>query len=368
MTDSSVSSPVRVLHVLSELRSSGAEVMLRCAGDRWEEHGIAADILALAPRVGPYAEELRAAGYRILHQKDNPPARLLRDFRSLVRTERYDVVHIHCERANFWLGVAARSAGAAVVQTLHSVFEFHNTLRAERMIQRRLAARSKAWAHVAVSPSVAANEQRRFGIRPQVIENWCDHVFVPPTAEERARARAAFGLPEGATVVVSVGNCAPVKRHETVLQAMAHPSCPSGLVHLHVGEEDEGRRERRIAERLGIADRVRFLGRTHPLPALHAADVFVMPSAREGAGVAAIEALAVGLPCVVADVPGLRDLADASPSVTLTSTEPEQLLRALARAKGATSPIRVGERFDVARGVAQYATVCHRVAAARHVR
>ena len=157
---------------------------------------------------------------------------------------------------------------------------------------------------------------------------------------------------------------------------MAHPDSPPHLVYLHVGEEEETRGEQRLAAQLGIADRTHFLGRRHPLQALHAADVFVMPSVYEGLGIAAVEALATGLPVVLADVPGLRDMARISPAALLTDTTPQDLLAAIVGAAGSTkrsswaSPhvAALRAQFGMARGVAHYARLYHQLAGSRVVR
>ena len=65
------------------------------------------------------------------------------------------------------------------------------------------------------------------------------------------------------------------------------------------------------AERLGLTDRVRFLGAVphDRLPiVLNAADVFVLPSSSEGLANAWVEALACGTPVVTTPIPGAREL------------------------------------------------------------
>lgn len=362
---------VRVLHVLNELRASGAEVMLRSAAAQWKAHGIEADVLAVAPAPGPFAVDLRTAGYGVAHEADTPLRRVPVRLRRRLQSGRYGVVHLHAERGSFWLALACLSTGTPVVRTVHSVFGFRGLLRAERTLQRGVLRRMGA-VHVSVGPAVADNERRRFKNPSTVVENWYDAAFVPPLAGQRAQARRALGLGDGDIVAVSVGNCAPVKRHEAILEAVAHPAGPRNLVYLHVGEEEALRGERRLAARLGISERTRFLGRRDPLTALHAADVFVMTSAHEGLGLAAVEALATGLPSVLADVPGLRDVAGASPAALLTDTDPERLAAAIARAalqpagKAGRADLRtLQDRFGMARGVAGYAGIYHDLAGSR---
>jgi glycosyltransferase involved in cell wall biosynthesis len=358
---------VHVLHVLNRLRASGAEVILHTAAGQWKHHGIKVDVLAVGPEPGPFAADLRGVGYTVLHEPDRQLFRVPPRLARRVRDGGYDVVHLHPERASFHFGLAALSAGAGVVRTVHSVFGFGGMLRVQRKLQRH-ALRRMGVVHVGVSHGVADNEKRRFGNPSQVIENWCSNEFTPPTKHQRDQARQALKLHDHDFVVVSVGNCGPVKRHEAILEAVAHISGLQDLVYLHVGDEDGTGKERRLAEELGISHQVRFLGHRHPLQALHAADVFVMTSAYEGLGLAAVEALMTGLPLVLADVPGLRDVAGASPAAWLTDTRPAQLSAAIQRAAhfcksgpplGAARSF--GDRFGLQRGVADYAEIYHRL-------
>ncbi|MEU9173150.1 glycosyltransferase [Streptomyces sp. NPDC048420] len=360
---------VRVLHVLNQLRASGAEVMLHGAARQWKHHGVEAEILAVAPAAGSFAADLQAVGYVVAHEPDERllrvPARLARR----VRDGGFDVVHLHAERGCFYFGLAALTGGAGVVRTVHSVFGFDGVLRLKRELQRRILRRMGV-VHVGVSHGVADNERLRFRNPAEIVNNWYGDEFEPPTSAQRVAARIALGLEADAAVAVSVGNCAPVKRHEAILEALAHPACPPGLMYLHVGEEEAGHAERRLVERLGLSDRTRFLGRVHPLQALHAADVFIMTSAYEGLGLAAVEAVATGLPTVLADVPGLRDVAQASPSAVLTDIAPAQLAETIGRAvrtadtRSAADLRALRARYSMQRGVACYAGIYRRLAAA----
>ena len=123
---------------------------------------------------------------------------------------------------------------------------------------------------------------------------------------DRSAVRAALGLGDSDAVVITVGEHSARKNHETVLSAVA----PLPGVHVllcGVGERQEALEAQ--ARALGMADRTHFLGFRRDVPELLAAsDVFVFPSFQEGLPVAQMEAMAAGLPCVVSDVRGNRDL------------------------------------------------------------
>lgn len=357
---------MKVLGVLNELRPSGMETMLRMSAPLWQRLDVEMEIVSLGGDIGSFAPALSGAGYRVHHLPLLPPRRFLRAFPSLVRAGGYDVVHVHPERANLLVAFVARLAGAKVVRTVHNAFEFEGLLRVERTFQRALLRRLGV-VHVAVSPSVAATERRRFANPARCIFNWFDtDRFHAPSPDERAAARAALDLPDRSFVAVSVGNCSGVKNHGAAIEALATLD-DIDWCYLHAGIEADDR-ERRLVAQLAVADRVRFFGQVEDVATLlHAADCFVMPSLWEGLPIAALEALGCGLPSVLARVPGLSDLEPLVPHVWWVSPTPESVASALREVAhlGSASRERVRretaaaarEHFGPARGVEAYLDV-----------
>ena len=89
-------------------------------------------------------------------------------------------------------------------------------------------------------------------------------------------------------------------------------------------------RSGRTLEELGVARDVRFLGGVDDVRPVNAAsDLFAMPSLYEGFSIAALEALAMGLPCLFADVNGLSDLRSTYSGLAYAEPTVESLARAL---------------------------------------
>ncbi|WP_170128015.1 glycosyltransferase [Euzebya rosea] len=323
---------IRVLHVLDVLRPSGAETCLRIAGDMWADLDIDCDVLATGDELGPYAAPLHRAGYRTAHLPLDPFTDFARTFLRLLRTERYDVVHIHIERANFYVAALARFAGARVVQHVHNVFAFDGAHGLERRVQRNLM-RAAGIPFLAVSDDVVENERDRFHIDATTFLNWADLERYQPDAAARGPAREALGIPAEAFVLVSVANCHDFKNHLTMVRAMAQ--LDDGVRWLHVGSGGLEEEEQALARELGVEKRISFLGQRDPLQALRAADLFVMNSHYEGQGISAIEALASGLPAVLSDVPGLRNLGDMGVPARWCGTDAESLAAAIDASRAA---------------------------------
>lgn len=368
---------MKILHVLNELQPSGAETMLRLAATPWREHGLELDILTVGDVAGGYAPKLAAAGYALHHIPLRPVPAFLRRYERLLREGRYDVVHVHPERANFLLaGVPRVLRRAGVVRTVHNVFAFDGRLRLERCLQRAVL-RAFGVKHVAIGESVESAERERFANSTvRVLNTFDTERFRPPTAAERQEARARFELRATDFVVAVIGNCSHVKNHASLLEALARSDAPLAQL-LHVGmEREDETAERRLAQELGLGERVQFLGFVEDVASvLYAADAFVMPSLYEGLGIAALETLGCGVPSVLADVPGLRDLRAHVPNAWWVPPEPEPTSRALADIAALDLAVRqrwgreaastVRDRYGVERHVEGYLEIYRSVASSR---
>jgi glycosyltransferase involved in cell wall biosynthesis len=305
-------SRLRVLHILAQLRASGAEVMLQVAAPYWRAAGVELHALETAEVPGHYGPQLEDAGYQVLRLPLGKGPADVRNLRDLIRSGRYDVVHIHREQADLICSLAARLAGApAVVRTVHHIFPYRGRLRYRKMLERSLN-RSLGTRYLCNSTSGSRNERQALRNPHRLVFNWYDdRLYRPPTRDERAEARRELGV-EDDIAFVSIGGCAPYKNHDLILRALA---LSPGIRYLHVGPEPDDT-ERGLARALQVDDRVDFLGIVPAVrPVLYAADAFVMPSTIEGFGVAAIEAMASGVPTILSDQPALCDLKGRVPGM-----------------------------------------------------
>jgi glycosyltransferase involved in cell wall biosynthesis len=128
--------------------------------------------------------------------------------------------------------------------------------------------------------------------------------------------RESLGLPASALVITTVGHAVPVKGWDILIRAYAQVAAQAPESRLLLvgstadGDEVETTRSlRSLAEQLGVLDRVVFPGRRSDIPRILAgSDIFVLPSRSEGRPFALLEALAAGLPCVVARVGGIPEM------------------------------------------------------------
>jgi glycosyltransferase-like protein len=247
--------------------------------------------------------------------------------------ERYDVVHAQdCISAN---------AVPGCLRTVHHLDTF--TTPALVACHDRAVAQPRAL--ICVSAAVAAEVGRGWGRRPTVIPNGVDAARFAAAAEPagapgRARWRARLGR-----YVLAVGGIEPRKGTLDLVEAMAlvQAARPDLALVVAGGETlfDHRHYRARVEARaleLGVVPTVLGPVPHADLPALvAAADVFAFPSTKEGFGLAAMEALAAGVPLVVRDLPVLREVFGGAAAF---ADDPPGLAAQLCRAAAGTDPAR----------------------------
>ncbi len=140
----------------------------------------------------------------------------------------------------------------------------------------------------------------------EVIYNFIDRE--PSRHDECIELRKRFA-PNGEPILIHLSNFRPVKRVLDTIE-IAHQvlkTLPVRLVLIGDGP-DRANAEQKVRE-LGIQDHVFFLGKQEDVYCLlSVGDIFLMPSASESFGLAALEAMSCGLPCITSDAGGLPEL------------------------------------------------------------
>ena len=119
--------------------------------------------------------------------------------------------------------------------------------------------------------------------------------------------RTELGLSPGDFAVFSAGDLNENKNHRALVEAMV--DLPKNVRFFIAGDGPLREEIEELAERLGVAERVTLLGFRSDIPALmNAADLFCMPSKREGLPVSLIEAMSTGTPVLASDARGCSDV------------------------------------------------------------
>jgi glycosyltransferase-like protein len=274
----------------------------------------------------------------------------------------FDVVHAQdCVSANAALGLRDEGAIDHVLRTVHHVDDF----RSPSLIACQDRSIAAPDAVLCVSGPWAERLHDEFGVRARVVGNGVDPARhrPPRDAAERAAARRRRGV-AGRLVILTVGGIEPRKGSLTMLEGFAVVSAAlperrplllvAGGATLFDYRDEVGRFHARATE-LGVAEDVHVTGPLDDadLEELYrAADVFALPSTKEGFGLVALEALAVGLPLVASDLPVFRTfLADGRSALLTPVGDGAALGAALVRAvrdENLRARLGVGARAVVA--------------------
>jgi glycosyltransferase involved in cell wall biosynthesis len=306
---------MRVVLVIDDLRIAGAQRVIVQEARVLHPRRVVFNVVALAPDPDPsFAFDLRTLGVAVSHIPGRGLCDMHRagDLAVLIRRLGPDLVHTHLTYANILGTLAARLAGLPCVASIHNVdsnqLKFATPKRwLEGLVLRRWATRVAI-----VAEGARAGVARNFGVLPDhllALPNAIDPGTVSlPACFDRAQMRQALGAGPGESLLCSVGRLDPSKGHAYFLRALAQldPGHPFRAV--LVGDGPQRHRLQRIAEKLGLADRVQLLGvRRDVAEIVAASDVFVLASLNEGLSQAMLEAMALGTPVVATDVGGTAD-------------------------------------------------------------
>lgn len=229
-----------------------------------------------------------------------------------VLKENLDILHVHYAIPHAYAAFMARQIlrdqgiEIPVVTTLHGT---DITLVGQLPAYKPAVCFSinHSTAVTAVSEALRKETISQFNIKRdiEVIPNFVD-IQRYGRGDAAARARIA---PPGVSIVSHVSNFRKVKRIPDVLHVFARiaETCPAKLV--LVGDGPERPEAETLARRLGIVEHVLFLGKTSEVERiLGISDLFLLPSESESFGLAALEAMASGVPVIASRVGGLPEV------------------------------------------------------------
>lgn len=330
------SRPLRVAQVCSTVGATGVEAHLWILLPSFAPDRVVP--VMFGPGPGPLVPRLEARGIRV---ESGAPTRKL-DFaaaRALAARWRgqFDVIHAHGARAMFWSALAAHWARIPLVITVHELRWQTLPPGWKREAWIALEGRALAAADRIITVSDATRRDLvarwpRLADRTRVV-----YASAPMLLEPASVPRADPGRRDGGPFrLVTVGRFDWQKGYDLLLPALAalaKQGVPFTIDVVGHGSLEPGLREQ--AKALGIAERMRWLGRDVDVPQLHAAShAFVTTTRAEMFGIAVLEAMACGLPVLATAVGSLLEVVADGEDGELLPFEP-----------AATLPQRVADRL-----------------------
>ena len=288
---------------------------------------------------GPMVEQVRALGYRVRvfpAGRLREPSRLIntiREMRDWMKTENVQIGMAWMEKAQLYLGPAAKWAGIPSVWWIHSI--------PKDQWMNKLATRLPADAVFCVGTTAEAGQKTMRPLREtRVMSIGIDlSQFDRATAPTQEQARRDVSLPQEVPIIGMVARLQRWKGVHIFVQAAAlvakkFPDVSFVVVGGdHFDEQDfPGELERLTAE-LGMTEKIAFPGLQNNVPAwVQAMDIFVHASFDEPTGAVILEALSLGKAVIAAKTGGPMELAnDGKDALFVEPGKPELLAQTMER-------------------------------------
>lgn len=357
-----------ILWLIKGLGPGGAETLLVSMAPALLAQGFEISCAFTETTKDQLVSTLRGHGVRVLRLGRRWPLGWVAALVSLLRTEHFDVIHLHSPSvaAVARVLVKAMRVDSKIVYTEHNHWHAYNpvTRAANRATFRADDAR------IAVSSSVRDSLPKKHLKGTDTVVHGLPMAEMSPSKGARTKVREELGLRDGDVAILTVANLRRQKSYPDLVAA-ADAVC-ARHPHVRFFAAGQGPLEsaiQRDIDRRGLTNRFALLGHRADVPDLMAAcDIFVLASVWEGYPIALMEALVCGVPCVATRVGGAADaITDGVDGLLL---EPRDLPALVAhivrlvenpslRQKIGVAAAAGGDRFDISRA-SDYLSVLYR--------
>ena len=293
---------MKILYIISSTQTGGAEKALSVLTKAVSKSGNQVKVLCIK-RLGNVAVEMERNGIEVKSIHSKLPGKVIQKIREEVKSFQPDIVHAMLFRAIEYARLACAGTKVKLIVTPH--FDLSKKPFLLRLLDRLLKVQDTLT--VAESLSTAdylIKHQRYDKNKVYLLPNSIDKTQFYKDITLREQERARYGFHVKTIVFICVARLAGVKDPMTLLQAFRNVWLRHPQVRLiYVGEGEERAKMERYIRQSGMKDCVILAGEQSQVNAyLNMADVFVLPSLEESLPLALLEALQVGLPCVVSNV------------------------------------------------------------------
>ena len=317
---------MNVVHIFHSLKFSGAEIMYTDAAKYFKDYGCNLSAIATDEDLGEFSKRFEEVGYKVYHypylKKYNLIDRIkyLIKINKFLKTNNIDIIHIHSSGVFVEYSLCAYIRGIKSIYTFHNVFPTKKLTRPYHILKRWISKNIFKCTFQTISNSVYDNELLTFKNKTTKIDNWYSNDrYFPAIQGEKDKIRNELGIDKNAFVVISIGGCSHIKRHDEILKALniVIKEIPN-IIYLHLGKGIEEDNEKELSNTLNLNNHVKFVGNQQNVRNyLIASDLYIMPSKFEGISITTIEAMASNISTILYNVPGLRDFNKESENALL---------------------------------------------------
>jgi glycosyltransferase EpsF len=311
-----MSKPLRVLHLFANLNLGGAESRIMDLFRSQNRSELVNDFVIMTDEKCHFTDEVLANGGTI-YTIANPRGKLLKNIVQLYRllkSSNYDALHAHTSYYSgiavliaWFAGINSRVTHARNQQTGNEAFSTKILFFLGRLLANQFATSKLAISAVAGEFLYGGSKDENF----KVIPNAFGIEKIKHASDASVKSLKRELLLQDTLNIVMVARFYPIKNHLFFLNVFStyQKQVPNSKLHL-IGDGELKETIEQKVKQLGLTEKVVFWGkRSDVYNLLCLFDVMVMPSISEGLGVAALEAQAAGVPCIVSgNIPNEVDI------------------------------------------------------------
>lgn len=303
---------MRILHVINNLNTGGAEKLLLDTIPLFNAKGLETDLLVLDGTEYPYLSELKRKNCSKIYSLDSKfiynPINIIKIIPIL---KEYDVIHVHLFPAQYWVVLAK----VVSISKCKLVFTEHNTTN--RRMQNTLFKYFERFIYKGYDKIICISEEIS-----QILVNYSQVNKEKFTIVKNGINLETFTnankiewkdlspkLQDSDQIIIQVAGFRPQKDQETTIKSLL--LLPSNVKLVLAGDGEKRKELENLAKTLKLEDRVVFLGVRLDVPdLLKSSDISVISSHWEGMPLSVIEGMAVNIPVVASNVPGVNQLVE----------------------------------------------------------
>ena len=297
----------KIAQFILSMDVGGAERLVRVLSQRLKKDGME-NCVCCFDKIEKYQDEFEKSGVPLRLIKRRQcffDWKIISPLLKYIKEENIRLIHAHDLSSLTYAVVAGKLCGTKVIMTEHSR-HYVNVSWKRRMEKWLFVMAADCLVQVSQDLKAASvNRERIPANKIKVIENGVD---IDTFKNARPLLlRKIYNIDDSNYLILSVGRLETIKGHKYLIQAIAEPPLKALPVHLIlVGDGSQKTELLKMAEQLGVSDRISFLGSRQDVPELMAScDIFVIPSESEGLPFVLLEAMAAGLPVVATAVGGV---------------------------------------------------------------
>lgn len=304
---------MKILHVITSLRTGGAEKLMVDLLPRIKDLGNEVELLVFDGTKTPFYCELERKGITIhsFWEKDNI-YNLLNIIKLIPFLKKYDVIHTHNTAAQFFTAIAAfliPQNKAKLYTTEHNTTNRRRTIFGFKYIDKLMY---KQYDHIiCISNATKDNLCEYLNLKTNNIHVIYNGINLIEYQQATPLNRLDITNHPERTIITMIAGFRKQKDHKTLIETMM--LIPNNYELWLIGDGDLRTQYENLVKERNLTNRVHFLGiRTDVKNLLKTVDIVVISSHWEGFGLAAAEAMAAGIPVIASNVSGLNEIIQNS--------------------------------------------------------